>query len=248
MPPPTDLATQLTSILLTRHSLLVSADWLHSFVSTVRAPAPPLVALTSTAQFRLLNSDFTAVLASDSNPASPILLPLDVGDPTVKERRLAGNVPVQVLDVEDVGASRWGQVERIERVEAGEEVRGREVIRTLPPEATEGPAPAAPVASGAASGKGPHKYLLQDARGTVVSAFEKVTVPKLGLGDEGMCIGIKVMLKSGTVVRRGVVMLRPENVTVLGGKVEGWDDSWKAGRKDRLKRMVEEQAQQAQAG
>ena len=235
------LETQIAAAVRSRHNLVVNLDWLEAILSTTRTPPPPLPALTSTAHFRLLTSDFTTSL-STSNAST--LLPVDTNDPNVKERKIAGNVPVQILDVEDIGTSKWSQVEAIERVERGEEVRGREVIRTLPAEAGEGPgenpAPANP-AGGAGKSWGPHKYLLQDAKGTKVVAFEKVWIPRLGLGDDGLSIGMKVVLKAGCVVRRGVMMLVPENVTVLGGKVEAWDKSWKEGKKERLKRAVEQE-------
>jgi RecQ-mediated genome instability protein 1 len=154
-----------------------------------------------------------------------------------------------VLDVEDIGASKWSQVEAIERVERGEEVRGREVIRVLPAEAREeGPGeenPGGPNVAASSAGKaagGRHRYVLQDAKGTKVVAFESVRIPQLGLGDEGVSIGVKVVLKAGTLVRRGTVMLGPENVVVLGGKVEAWDKAWKEGRKERLKRAVEQES------
>ena len=235
------LAAQIAVGLQARHGLSVNHTWLAAVLSATRTPAPPLPALTSTAHFRLLTSDFTTSLSTTN---ASTLLPIDINDPNVKERKIAGNVPVQVLDIEDIGTSRWGQIEAIERVERGEEVRGREVIRTLPAEAGEGPgdnpAPAS-AAGGAGKSAGPYKYLLQDAWGTKVVAFEKVRIPKLGLGDDGVSIGMKVMLKSGSMVRRGVVLLAPENVTVLGGKVETWDKTWKEGLKERLRRAVEQE-------
>jgi hypothetical protein len=35
--------------------------------------------------------------------------------------------------------------------------------------------------------------------------------------------------------------LAPENAIVLGGKVETWDKTWRDGRKERLKRAVEQE-------
>jgi RecQ-mediated genome instability protein 1 len=235
------LAAQISAALQTRHNLSVNPTWLAAILSTSRNPLPPLPALTSTAHFRLLTSDFTTSLSTSNASA---LLPTDISDPDIKEKKLAGNVPLQVLDVEDIGTSKWSQVEAIERVERGEEVRGREVIRTLPAEAGEGPGDnPAPTnaAGGAARFSGPHKYLLQDAKGTKVVALEKVRVPKLGLSDDGMSIGMKIILKAGSMVRRGVVMLAPEDVIVLGGKVETWDKTWRDGKKERLKRAVEQE-------
>lgn len=239
MPEYDALIRQVSTALEARYSLNVNLAWLATVLSTTRTSRPPLPALISTAYFRLLMSDFTTSL-SLSNPT--VLLPPNIHDPTSKEVRLGGNVPVQVLDIEDIGTSKWSQIEAMERVERGEEVRGREVIRTLPAETDEGPGenPApANAAGGSSTLSGPHKYLLQDAKGTKVVAFEKVRVPKLGLRDDGVSIGMKVVLQIGTTVRRGVVMLMPDDVTVLGGKVDTWDKTWKEGRKERLYRAVE---------
>jgi hypothetical protein len=73
-----------------------------------------------------------------------------------------------------------------------------------------------------------------------VVTLEKVRVLKVGLSDDGMSVGMKTMLKVGSVVRRGVVMLAPENVNVLGGKVGTWDKIWRDGRMERLKRALEQ--------
>lgn len=233
--------TQIAAALQAQHNLPVNLTWLAAVLSTTRTPPPPLPTLTSTAHFRLLTSDFTTSLSTSN---ASILLPIDISNPHVKERKLAGNVPLQVLDIDDIGASKWSQVEAIERVERGEEVRGREIIRTLPAEAGEGPGDSpmpANAAVGARKSWGPHRYLLQDAKGTKFVAFEKVHIPKLGLGDDGMSIGMKLVVRKGTMVRRGVAMLRPENVSVLGGKVDGWDKMWREGRKERLKKAVEQE-------
>lgn len=236
MPPSNnDLSTQISASLLSRYNLPVSPVWLGNFVSTIRTPHPPFPALTSTAQFRLLASDFTESL-SKTNPTS--LLPIDVNVTTMKESRLTGNVPCQVLDVEDIGSSKWSQIEAIERIERGEEIRGREVVRTLPAEDTDGPGGSSVQGAVGAKSYGPHRIWLQDARGTKVVAFEKQKVQRLGIGDDGMNIGMKVVLKEGTIIRRGVVMLIPRTVVVLGGKIEAWDKGWKEGRKERLLRTI----------
>ena len=135
MPPDADANTLLTqqlqqALALGPRHLPVSTTWLRTFVSTLRPPIPPLPALASTAHFRALAADASVVLAP--SPA----LPRDVGDVGIQERRLGEEVVVQVLDVRDVGTSKHAQIEALERVERGEEVRGREVIRTLPAEQT----------------------------------------------------------------------------------------------------------------
>ena len=126
--PNTLLAQEIQRALASR--LPVSIAWLHTFVSTLRPPLPPLPALASTAHFRALAADVSVVLAP--SPA----LPRDVGDVGIQERRLGEEVVVQVLDMRDVGTSKHAQVEALERVERGEEVRGREVVRTVEVERT----------------------------------------------------------------------------------------------------------------
>ena len=46
-------------------------------------------------------------------------------------------------------------------------------------------------------------------------------------------MGIKLVLRN-VDVRRGVVMLEPGSVQVVGGKLEALDKAWKEGRKERL--------------
>ena len=270
------LLANLTTSLKTKYPYLnhVSQPWLSTFLasqlsrsasSTSTAPPPPLPALTSTAHIRFLHSDLTSSLNSDALSREGLLLPQNVNDVNVKERGVITQRPneptskgivVQVLDIQDIGSSKWSQVESLDRIAAGEEVRGREVIRVVDVDAHErgvdgpggGPGGASTAtrtgtgATGANRTKttsGPHKLLLQDSHGTTVSAFELETVPKIGIGMHeseaaGIAIGAKILLKPGAVVRRGVVMLRVEDCVVLGGKVEGWEKSWRERWRARL--------------
>ncbi|KAK5296253.1 hypothetical protein LTR43_002805 [Exophiala xenobiotica] len=229
------LHNQISSALQNRQQLSVNGEWLNEF----------------------LNSR---------------LFPGDVADVKVKARQLPGTVVVQVLDVLDVGSSKWSQVEAIERIEHGEEVRGREVIRTVDANGDEErPDPTAAAVTGSTATEassttnkkltaGPHKLVVQDARGTKTLAFELEKIPNIGIsisasaaspaahGDQafrpssqddiGMYIGCKLVLKPGTVVRRGMIMLKPENCVVLGGKVEAWDAKWKQERKQTLNTLL----------
>ncbi|KAG9790912.1 hypothetical protein KCU88_g1150, partial [Aureobasidium melanogenum] len=190
MAPPQPLQDQLSSLLQTRHHLPVHPRWLSEFLSTRGPNPPPMPALLSTAHFRILTSDITTSLRPTN---SAEVLPTDISDITVKERRLAGPVITQVLDVIDVASSKWSQVEAIERVERGEETRGREVIRTVDEGNDEDAVSAAPAPAARATATsntrptatamslGPHKLLLQDAKGTKVLAFEVVKVPGIGV-------------------------------------------------------------------
>ena len=151
-----------------------------------------------------------------------------MSDPNVKDLRIPGPVPVQVLDIEDVGRSRWSQVEAIEMEERGETRKGHEVIRVVSDDDQDNSDPNPP----APSGGGPHKLLLQDAKGTRVFAFEMESVEGVSVGS--LSIGAKMVLKD-VVVARGVVLLTARCTTVLGGKVDVWDKKWKDERKGKLK-------------
>ncbi|PGH11689.1 hypothetical protein AJ79_04712 [Helicocarpus griseus UAMH5409] len=252
----TDPQTHISNHLLATKSLPVSRAWVSQFLSKQRVATTPLSAVTQTALFRLLASDFTTSL---SITAQSQVFPTDISDPAAKERRVSGQVPVQVLDIEDIGSSLWSQVEAIEKVERGEETRGREIIRTVMRDeagdvtaagdgnndnftnasrgGNDNTAGARNTASTSASG-GPHRLVLQDAKGTRVVAIELKPVGEIGIGK--LSIGAKMVLRNATVAR-GILLLEPDNVSVLGGKIEAMDREWKTGRKARLLARLEEQ-------
>ncbi|PYH65086.1 OB fold domain-containing protein [Aspergillus vadensis CBS 113365] len=233
---------QITTHLLTTKSLPVSPTWLTTFLTSTSTSTTstsrtiPLSALTQTALFRILTSDIRDSL-STTNPST--LLPVDIFDPTIQERRVNGPIPLQVLDIEDIGTSLWSQVEAIERVERGEAIRGREIVRTVNV-GEDSEAAAAENnnnnnnnnnAGGGGDSNGPHRLILQDAAGTRAVGVEFAKVNGIGLGK--LAIGAKVVVRDVTVAR-GLVMLTPESCVVLGGKIEGLDVQWREGRKERL--------------
>ncbi|KAF2760741.1 RecQ mediated genome instability protein-like protein Rmi1 [Pseudovirgaria hyperparasitica] len=231
-----NLASDLLAHLSTK-GLSPTPTWLTTFLTTVR-PNTPIAALKQTALFRILASDIKET--TTFTPSS--VFPPDIQDGTIKDRNLPGPLLVQVLDVEDIGTSRWSQVEAIEAQERGEFTRGREIIRVTDEadQAQQGATQAANARNrqqqqqqqpGEQKSWGPHKLLLQDARGAVVYGIELVKVDKIGLD---MHIGAKLVLQNATVAR-GVVMLEPATVTFLGGKIDDLYTAWKEGRKDRLK-------------
>jgi RecQ-mediated genome instability protein 1 len=228
---------QIAAQILNTKSLSVSQSWLNTLLTNSNSAQRniPASALTKTALFRVLASDFRESLTT--SPST--VLPVDIIDPTVQERRLQGPIPVQVLDIEDIGTSLWSQVEAIERVERGEAIRGREVVRTIPiSDDNEGADnangrtnnQAAPNASGS-SGYGPHRLILQDSAGTKTVAIEMKPIE--GISLEKLSIGAKLVLQN-TTVARGMVLLNPGCVTLLGGKIDALDRPWKEDRKKRL--------------
>lgn len=147
--------------------------------------------------------------------------------------------------MEDVGASLWSQVEGIERVERGEAIRGREIVRTVNVD-REGEENGNNDADGSAAGDagasvGPHRLTLQDAAGNKVVGIELKRIGDVAVGK--LAIGAKMLLKNATVAR-GMVLLTPESVTLLGGKIEYLDRAWKESRKLRLKARIEELARE----
>jgi RecQ-mediated genome instability protein 1 len=280
MPALHPLQRQVKDALQTRHSMPVNDAWLNAFLTSRSANLPPVPVLVSSAHFRVLASDITTSIS----PTSPNdAFPAHVSNVNIKQQTLQGSVVVQVLDVLDIGSSKWSQIEAIERVERGEEIRGREVIRTIgegdqqaPGDLTAQPPRPAPSGSTSAASMtasnnqkltpGPHRLVVQDAKGTKTIAFELSQVPKLNIStsagavippvsrnqdlaqgisgpadDPGISIGCKLLLKPGTVIRRGMVMLTANHCTVLGGKVENWDKKWREQRKQQLTALLAEE-------
>lgn len=204
---------------LTSKQLHPQPEWLASFLASAR-PNTPLPALKKSAEWKLLAADITQSLDKNLSPA----LPARVTDVTIQEQRLSSPVVVQVLDIEDIGRSRWSQIELIEQQERGEMTRGREIIR-LAPDSEDATNQSTEIS------RGPHKLLVQDAHGTKVYAFELTPITGIGLN---MSIGAKLLLRSASVAR-GLIMLEAGQVEVLGGKVNAWADQWAKDRKEMLK-------------
>lgn len=237
--------TQIAAQLLSTKSLAVSPTWLDNFLSSSSASSIqqrniPISALTQTALFRVLASDFRDSLTT----TTANLLPVDISDPTVKERRINGPIPLQVLDIEDIGTSLWSQVEAIERVERGEAIRGREIVRTVNvDEDSEERANHNNSGGSGGGGNGPHRLILQDAAGTRTVAIELKRISDIAIGK--LPIGAKLILRNATVAR-GMLLLSPECVTLLGGKMEAMDRAWRESRKERLLARVTEMDREQQ--
>ncbi|POR31136.1 RecQ-mediated genome instability protein 1 [Tolypocladium paradoxum] len=243
-----DLTSQLRASLIAQSLPAPSTPFLTT-LTTSRAPPPPLPSLLATAKARLLACD----LASSSLLDAALLAALPDADAAVAATRdatLPRDVHVQVLDVENLSLSRWEQVEELEAVERGERTRGREVVRVVAaPEhngddgasqtqrtartASTPPAAATLVAGPDAT----HRLVLQDHRGKRIFAVELRRVDRIGVGKTN--IGEKMLLRAGTVVARGTVLLTPETCVLLGGKIEAWHDAWVEGRLARLKEAVD---------
>ncbi|PSR79862.1 hypothetical protein BD289DRAFT_462803 [Coniella lustricola] len=211
-----------------------SQAWLQEFVSS-RHPPPPINSLVMTAKARLLASDLTTPGLLDSAKVFSQCLPEDITSVSTKEKRLDTNVHVQVIDVENMAKSRWEQVEHFEAIARGEQTRGREVIR-LPttasnedePDNTSAGSITATAYATRAQSNATHRLTLQDSRGQKVYGLELVRMPQIAIGS--LNIGSKILLKRGTVVARGIVLLEPATCQILGGKIETLQKAWLASR------------------
>ncbi|KAF2155222.1 hypothetical protein K461DRAFT_266523 [Myriangium duriaei CBS 260.36] len=213
-----DVTRSLEQYLAARN-LPPNESWLSSFAATARL-GTPLPALQKTAEYRLLATDITHSLNRSLAPG----LPSTATDASIKDQALPRAIVVQVLDIEDIGRSRWSQIEQIEQHERGETTRGREIIRTVRDSEDRGP-------QQSEESRGPHKLLLQDVKGTKVYAFELQPIPGVGLG---MGIGVKMLIRRASI-SRGLMLLEPSNVQILGGKVAAWVEQWQKDRKQMLK-------------
>ncbi|KAG5920756.1 hypothetical protein E4U42_006078 [Claviceps africana] len=225
MDPTSHLRTEITS----QNLPCPSAALLASLTST-RAPPPALLA---TAKTRLLACDLTTSHLVD--PSRLASLPAEtLGAP---EASLPHDTCVQVLDIENLSLSRWDQIQELEAVERGETTRGRHVIRLTDdgqPDARGDASSSAPPSRLAAPDRNAtHRLVVQDRSGQRVYAVELTRMP--GLGVATTSIGCKMVLRAGSVVARGTVLLTPETCLVLGGKVEPWHDAWVASRMARLR-------------
>ncbi|KAI1087958.1 hypothetical protein F5B19DRAFT_473342 [Rostrohypoxylon terebratum] len=245
-----DLAAQIRASLQSQGLPTPSLAWIQSALPN-RNPLPPLPALVATVKTRLLAADITnPALFEAPGPA----FPPNLCNPEVKETKLPRDVPVQVLDIDNLSKSKWEQVEELEAIARGEQTRGREIIR-LPTGNEDGEegddgggpgsaaqqgssgrdtAPNAGIASAARSAT--HRLVLQDCRGQKAHALELKRIDRIGVGS--LNIGEKMVIKRGATVARGVLLLEPATCVVLGGKVEAWQKAWVDGRLARLREAV----------
>ncbi|KAE9369386.1 hypothetical protein N431DRAFT_427541 [Stipitochalara longipes BDJ] len=249
--PPT--LAQLTHSLTTQGLPTPHPSFLTPILATGIQKKTPLAGIVATAKLRLLCADFSlpGILASTSLPS---VFPPNITDVKIAARKLEKDIVVQVLDVEDIGKSKWEQIELLESERKGETVKGREIIRVVQDE-NQQPSSASTQAIGTqAAGnqgqggkEGPYKLLMQDCKGQRVYGFELTKVAGVGY-PPGMRIGCKVLLKKGSQVARGMILLEPERTVMLGGKIDRLDKAWKEGWEQRLREQVDKEARERQRG
>ncbi|KAG6018412.1 hypothetical protein E4U43_001784 [Claviceps pusilla] len=247
-----DPTSRLRNQIISQNLPCPSSSLLASLTST-RSPPPPLPSLVATAKARLLACDLTTSDLVDSSQLSSF--PAEIlRSPSPQELSLPQDIFVQVLDIENLSSSRWEQIEELEAIERGERTRGRQIIRVTG-EAdgdgegdgdgtqSNGSRDAASAVSGrpsvAALGPGrnaTHRLVVQDPSGQRVYAVELQRMPEIRVATTS--IGCKMLLRAGSIVARGTVLLTPETCLILDGKIEPWHDAWVVSRMARLKEAV----------
>ncbi|KAI0534197.1 RecQ mediated genome instability protein Rmi1 [Xylaria digitata] len=232
-----------------------SIAWIQTAMPN-RTPLPPLPALIATVKTRFLAADLTNPALFDSpSPA----FPSNASNPEIKEVKLTWDIPVQVLDIENLSKSKWEQVEELEAIARGEQTRGREVIRlptgneedefavdSQPTQSINGAerpgfqgrggSAASANTANAATKTSTHRLVLQDCKGQKVYGLELKRIDKISIGS--LSIGEKIILKRGAILARGTLLLDAMTCTILGGKVEAWQKDWVEGRLARLREAV----------
>lgn len=204
-----------------------NTQWLQSLIAA--RVVPPLPALVATAKVKLSKLDLLTPGLFDPSSPSQCSLPPNISDTETKERIIKGPLILQILEVYDIGKSKWEQIEAIEAMERGERTKGREIIRDIPnPDDDNSDAFASPVQNQKSSG--PHKLLMQDWKGQLMFGLDVGSVPKMGIT---MAIGCKVVVRN-LVVARGIAMLDGNNTTVLGGEIKELNEKWVKERKKML--------------
>lgn len=234
-----DVTGQLRAAILAQSLPSPSTAFLSS-LTTARSPPPPLPSLLATAKARLLAVDLSS--SGLLNAAALPGFPPAADAAAARETRLQRPVHVQVLDIENLALSRWEQVEELEAVERGETTRGREVVRVTADDDDENNAAGSTQRTTTTAGVRPagknatHRLVLQDAKGAKLYAVELRRIDGIGVGKTQ--VGEKMLLKAGTVIARGTLLLEPDKCVLLGGKVEAWQKVWLDGRLARLREAV----------
>ncbi|KAJ1325950.1 RecQ-mediated genome instability protein 1 [Microdochium nivale] len=223
-----------------------STQWIQT-VMPQRRPLPPMPALVATVKARLLAADLTNPSIFDHTVLG---LPHNLSNPEVRESKLPRDVLVQVLDLDNLSKSKWEQIEELEAIARGEQTRGREVIRLPTASAeededlgTQSSTPMPATVSRAAAGAAPsapkyatHRLVLQDCKGQKIHGLEHRRIERISIGI--LNIGEKILLKQGSTVARGNILLEPSTCVVQGGRVEAWHKGWTEGRLARLREAV----------
>ncbi|POS84664.1 hypothetical protein EPUL_002768 [Erysiphe pulchra] len=255
------IQNQITTLMASQGLPVLHPSFINSILtgsSSIRQQ--PITAIVATVKHRLLCSDINKNSIKNDNhilsPTSSCLPIRIINNKQIEASILNQDVFVQVLDVEDLGRSKWDQLESLEAEKRGETTKGREIIRTVVPapsfeEEQEGLSTATSVTESnqpqnqnkilEKQGKGPFKLIVEDWRGTKTWALELKKVEKIGMPPT-MNIGCKIWLRKGCKVARGMLLMEPTTVSIIDGKIDIRDKAWKNEREKILREALGEES------
>ncbi|RKF61373.1 RecQ-mediated genome instability protein 1 [Erysiphe neolycopersici] len=256
------LQNQITTLIASQGLPTLHPSFLNSILTGLSSTRQqPITAIVATVKHRLLCSDIN--IKNNNNNNNNILSPISSCLPTriinnkqIEASTLNQDIFVQVLDVEDLGRSKWDQLELLEAEKRGETMKGREIIRTVVPASSfeEEQEDVSTTTNGTDSnqsqnqnktaekqGKGPFKLIVEDWKGTKTWALELRKVEKIDM-PPAMNIGCKLWLRKGCKVARGVLLMEPTTVSIMGGKIDNRDKVWKTEREKILREALSEES------
>lgn len=122
---------------------------------------------------------------------------------TERDTILRDEILVQIIDIYDIGTSKYRQLQRIDQTQSS----NTDKLRTRFPTAEDN--------SDEPLNASLHKLVIQDSSGTLIYAIEYKKIPEL---SHETLLGCKLLLKN-TKFQRGVALLEPASVQVLGGSI-----------------------------
>ncbi|GAO48209.1 hypothetical protein SAICODRAFT_83385 [Saitoella complicata NRRL Y-17804] len=214
--------------------LPLKQNWLVSILQVNDPPQAPQL-LQAYVHSHILSSSVTESIDS------PAWFPPNTSEQ--HETTLPGPFVVQVAHVREIGESTISQLEKLESYASGETTRGRSIIRNIIEDdgvhggATQTQGTNATQATdvvGRPVGKHTCKVTFEDGAGRRVYGIEAKAVDSFYVG---MNLGCKVILRNIHMLR-GVILLKPANVTMLGGKIDSWNDNLLKNLQDELEREL----------
>jgi hypothetical protein len=139
---------------------------------------------------------------------------------TERDTTLAGTVLVQIIDIYDIAISKYRKLEILEETDSSNTDRLRRTITNVTD-------PSDQIQPQNAS---LHKLVLQDSAGTLIYAIEYKKVAGL---SEYSQLGCKLLL-TNMKFQRGVALLEPDSVKVLGGSIPSMNVNRQQRRRDQL--------------
>lgn len=151
--------------------------------------------------------------------------------------RIENTMLLQIVRVREIGISIVNQLEYLNDLEELKKLKGQKVIRLVHDESgdeeqndDDGLTEAQDAVQKGSELKKMCRLILEDSNGQRFWGLERKPIKGIQLSTK---LGTKLLVKN-VLVRRGVLMLDPNNTTILGGSIEEWDKDYFP------KRLIEE--------